>query len=302
MEEARGETQRRPFSRSNGTITRVVKAGTEASPAISPEVRPPAGTAPPRHVVITGASSGIGAALARNYSRPGGVLSLTGRNAERLDCIAAACRARGAVVEVERLDVTDAVSMANWLCQRDADLPVDLVIANAGIGGAQVLTGASGEDGNIARHVLQVNVIGVVNTVSPLLKPFVLRRRGHIAIISSVAAFLGLPDAPAYSASKAAVRVYGEALRRCHALDGIRVSVVCPGFVGTPMSATLPFRTPFLWTAEKAARRIADDLTRGKAEIVFPWQLRVAAKLTHVLPPALVDLALVRLTTRLTRS
>jgi short-subunit dehydrogenase len=125
--------------------------------------------------------------------------------------------------------------------------------------------------------------------VIPLLPRFVARGRGHVVIMSSLAAHIGLPDAPLYSASKAAIRVYGHGLRRLLGPKGIRVTVICPGFVATPMSASVPGRPPFLWSAERAAARIVAGLGRGKREISFPWQLAVLARLAAALPPPLID-------------
>jgi short-subunit dehydrogenase len=246
----------------------------------------------PDHVVITGASSGIGAALAKAYSRSGVRLSLLARNAARLDEAAQVGRARGAEVAVHTADVADAGALTRWLFDIDAQRPVDLLIANAGIGGAEVLARNSLESGDVARRVVSTNVLGVINTVTPLLPNFVARRRGHIAIVSSLAAFLALPDCPAYSASKAAIRTYGEAVRRLVAARGVTVTIVYPGFVATPMSASLPFRPPLIWDADRAAARIADGLARKRRQIVFPWSLGLAVRATSILPSAVIDLIL----------
>jgi len=252
----------------------------------------------PRHIAITGASSGLGAALARLYARPGVTLSLTGRNTDRLARVADQCRAAGSEVATAVLDVTDAPGMDQWLRQRDAMRAFELVIANAGVGGAGVIAPDSGESGPVARQILEINLIGVINTVTPLLPGFVARRHGHIAIMSSLAGFIALPDAPTYSASKAAVRLYGHALRRRVVSQGVWVSVICPGFVATPMNASLPVPRPFLWSSERAARYIVAGLARRKREIVFPLALRVAVRLANLLPAALMDAVLIRASQR----
>jgi short-subunit dehydrogenase len=169
----------------------------------------------------------------------------------------------------------------------DLRAPLDLVIANAGIGAVAALD--SGEPGSVARQILAVNAIGVVNTVTPLLPRFVARRHGHVAIMSSLAGLIGLPACPAYSASKAAARAYGGALRSLLAPSGVRVSVICPGFIDTPLMAPLQSRLPFLWTVDRAALHIARALARGRREILFPWRLATAMRLTAMLPPAAVD-------------
>lgn len=246
-------------------------------------------SAHPSHILVTGASSGIGAALARRYAGPGVRLSLLGRDRERLEAVALACRTRGADTAIRLCDVRDANAMQGFIEEIDAQLPIAMAIANAGIGGAQVIARASGESAETARAIFEINVVGVVNTVVPLLPRLVARGKGHLVIMSSLAAFVALPEAPAYSASKAAVRMYGEALRRLLAPRNIRVSVVCPGFVETPMSASLPGPRPLLWNVERAADVIVAGLARGKREICFPWQLAMLAKISAGLPAGIVQ-------------
>jgi short-subunit dehydrogenase len=243
----------------------------------------------PAHILITGASSGIGAALARRYARRGVLLSLTARNDVRIAQVAQECRQSGAESEWRTADVTDAENLRAWIEDCDARRPVDMVIANAGVGGVKVIATATGESSAIASEIVGTNILGVTNTVIPLLPRFVARGKGHVVIMSSLAAHLGLPDAPLYSASKAAVRIYAEGLRRLLASTGVRVTVVCPGFVATPMSASIAGRPPLIWSAERAADRIVAGLARGKREISFPWPLAVLAKLASALPSPLSD-------------
>jgi short-subunit dehydrogenase len=245
----------------------------------------------PRSILITGASSGIGEALARAYAAPGTVLSLGGRNADRLAAVATACRDRGATVDAEILDVTDPAATAGWVERRDDAAALDLVIANAGI------SGGGGSDDEATRRILATNVGGVVNTVSPALARMRRRGRGQIAIVSSITAFRGLPSAPAYSASKAAVKAWGEALRGRHARDGIEVSVICPGFVASRMTRGNPFPMPFVMDADRAAAIIRRRLARNRGRIVFPWPMHAAAWLLGALPSPLTD----RLTRNLPR-
>jgi short-subunit dehydrogenase len=250
----------------------------------------------PRHVLITGASSGIGAALARAYARDGVQLSLTGRNAERLENIVAQCGAWGAETHWKSLDVGDGAALSVWIAQCDTQAPIDLVIANAGVGGARVIANGAGEPLSVAHDIVTTNILGVANTVIPLLPRFVARGKGHIAIMSSLAAFVALPQAPLYSASKAAIRSYGQGLRRLLAPKGISVTVICPGFVETPMSATVPGGRPFLWDSDRAARHIVAGLARRSREIVFPWPLAALARIANILPPAFLDSLLARRT------
>lgn len=243
----------------------------------------------PSHILVTGASSGIGAALARRYAGPGVRLALTGRNRDRLEAVAEACRTRGADTVVCACDVRNAEAMRGFIEEVDTQFPIAMVIANAGFGGKMVIAGPSGEAADVARAIFEINVIGVVNTVAPLLPRFVAREKGHVVIVSSLAALIPLPDAPAYSASKAAVRSYGEALRRLLEPCNVQVSIVCPGFIDTPMSESLGGPRPFLWSAERAADAIAAGLARGKSEICFPWQLSMLAKLSARLPPSILQ-------------
>lgn len=247
-----------------------------------------------QHVVITGASSGLGAALALHYAAPGRLLSLGGRDTARLDTVSDACQGRGAIVEAMAVEVTDAAAMDSWLIGRDDAAPVDLVIAGAGIGGAAVVTAGMPETGDRARLIMAVNMGGVVNTVAPLLPRLIARRSGSVALIGSISGAVGLPQSPAYCASKAAVAVYGDALRRLLRQHGVRLTNILPGFIDTPMSQSLDLARPFLWTAEQAAQRIARDIARGRGQSVFPWQLRLAIGLQNILPLALTDSILAR--------
>lgn len=240
----------------------------------------------PRSIVITGASSGIGAALAAAYAGHGIRLALTGRNAGRLAVVADTCRQAGAEVTAAPLDVTDAAALAAWLGEIDGAGPVDLVIANAGISAG---TGQGREPAAQIRAIFAVNLDGVLNTVMPLLPAFQARRRGQIAIMSSLAGFRGFPGAPAYCASKAAVRVWGEALRGDLGNDGVEVSVICPGYIASPMTAVNKFHMPMLMPADRAAQIIRRGLARGRARIAFPWPVYAAAWLIGCLPPALTD-------------
>lgn len=245
----------------------------------------------PRSIVITGASSGIGEALAVGYAGPGISLALTGRDQHRLDKVADRCRNAGATVIAGIVDSADRAAMAAWLSAVDAAVPVDLVIANAGISAG---TGGGVETEEQARRILSVNLDGVLNTIHPLLPAMRARRRGQIALMASQAGFRGLPGAPAYCASKAAVRVYGEALRGDLAGEGIGVSVICPGFVKSRMTAVNRFPMPFLMDSEQAARAIRRGLERNAARIAFPWPMAAAVWLLALLPPGWTDAALAR--------
>jgi short-subunit dehydrogenase len=236
---------------------------------------------PTRHILITGASSGIGAALALRYAKPEMRLALGGRDRARLEAVAAACREHGAAAASEVIDVTDQAAMRTWVLAADGDSPLDLVVANAGISSH---AGAEVESEARARAVFAVNLEGVLNTAYPALERMAARGRGQIALMSSLAGYRGFPDAPAYSASKAAVKALAEAWRGALGPQGIRVSAICPGFIETPMTARNKFRMPFLMTAERAADVIASGLDRDRARIAFPWPMALGSWLVAALP------------------
>lgn len=246
----------------------------------------------PHHIVLTGASSGIGAALAQAYAAPGVTLSLLGRDATRLAQVAAAAQKSGATVVTGTADVTVRAALEPWLRARDDSCPVDLLIANAGISAG---TGGGGETAEQASRIFAVNIEGVLNTVHALLPAMQARQRGQIAVMSSLAGFRGMPGAPTYCASKAAVRLYGEALRGELAAQGIAVNVICPGYVATPMTAVNNYTMPFLMSAERAATIIKNGLAQNRARIAFPFPTYAAVWLLAALPPGLTDWLMARL-------
>ena len=233
-------------------------------------------------IVITGASSGIGEALALDYAAPGVALALNGRDRARLDAVAKACRAKGAEVDATPVDVTDRDALAAWLQRFDDAHPVDLLIANAGISIDK--DNSSLGDFSVIRRTFDVNLGGVLNSVEPLLPRLMQRRAGQIAIVSSLAGFFGLPYSASYNASKAAVRVWGESIRLVLKKTGIGVSVVCPGFVESRMTARAPFPMPFLMSAERASAIVRRGLARNKARIAFPFGTKAAVWLGMTLP------------------
>lgn len=246
----------------------------------------------PSTILITGASSGLGAALALHYAAPGVRLLLLGRNRERLSDIEILCRSKQAMVVTALMDVTDSTAMHQFIHQQFLLNPIDLVIANAGISGG---TGGAGEASEQARRIMAVNVDGVLNTVLPVLPLMTGRGSGQIAIISSIAGLRGLPSAPAYSASKAAVRVYGDALRGYLRAQGVAVSVICPGYITTPMTDANDFPMPFIMSAQAAACKIAAALAQRQGMVAFPWPLVMAVKLLTALPARWSDAILAKL-------
>ncbi len=239
------------------------------------------------HVLITGASSGLGAALARAVARPGATLHLGARRSAELEAVAAECRALGAEVTVRLIDVRDAAGMDAWVLGAGR---LDLVIANAGISAG---TGRSTEADIAARDIFETNILGAMNTTLPALKlmaeqaPGADGWRGHVAVVASLAAFVAGPSAPAYSASKATVQRWTEARDATERARGICLHAVCPGFVRTAMTERNAFPMPWLMTAEVAARRTLDGIRRGKVRIVYPRRLYAIARVVGALPPGL---------------
>ena len=246
----------------------------------------------PQHILITGSSSGIGEALALRYAQKCVTLFLCAQNTERLNDVAQRCREKGAEVFVEKVDVTDASMMREWIFRCDDTAALDLVIANAGVSAGP---GKTGESAETTRKIFAVNVGGVLNTVLPALERIKPRGKGQIAMLSSLAGYRGLPSAPAYSGSKNAVRAWGEALRGHLKPQGIEVNVICPGFVVSRITAKNEFPMPFLMPASKAAEIISKGLAKNKGRITFPPLLAFGAWLTGCLPACVAEVVLTKL-------
>lgn len=241
------------------------------------------GRYPFHSVLVTGATGGIGSALARELAAPGQRLVLGGRDERRLKAIADDCRRAGAEVESAILDLTDWAAAAEWVRSADARKALDLVIACAGISGE---TGHPGDNPDFSRRLFRVNVEGTINTVEPVLPAMRARRRGQIGIVASIAGMRGVSRGPAYSGSKAALIVLGQGWREALAPDGIGVSVLCPGYVRTVMADVQRFRKPFMLEPADAARRMLEALVRNRAVTTFPWPVALAGWIFRTLPGA----------------
>jgi NAD(P)-dependent dehydrogenase (short-subunit alcohol dehydrogenase family) len=237
------------------------------------------------NVFITGASSGIGAALAREFAGRGARLGLVARRGALLDELIAGLP--GLHLRYEA-DVNDGPCLLQAARQFEAATGgTDIVIANAGIS-VGTLT-EHPEDLAVFRQVLETNLLAAVTTFHPFIEPMRKRRRGTLAGISSVAGVRGLPGAGAYCASKAALTGYCESLRVELRGSGVRVVTIAPGFIRTPMTAANPYPMPFLMEATRFARHAADAIIRGDRFRVIPWQMAWLARLLRVMPDALFD-------------
>ncbi len=247
---------------------------------------------PWQHIAITGASSGLGAAIARAAARPGVTLHLAGRDAARLAAVAADCAA--ATVHSTILNVTDAAACTAWVAGMGR---CDLMIANAGISAG---TGGGVESAEQVRAIFATNVDGVLNVALPAIAlmrgqaPGPDGVRGRVAVTASMAAFVAAPGAASYCASKSAVQRWAEATDASEKRFGVRLSAICPGYVRTPMTARNAFPMPWLMTPEEAARRTLAGLAAGRLRVAYPRRLYFFARIVGALPPGLRNAILSR--------
>ena len=239
-------------------------------------------------VFITGASSGIGQALAARFHRAGYRLALVARRAAEVQAWAQAQGFDAASWAVYAADVrdVDAITGAGRACIAAQGVP-DVVIANAGI--SVGVDTAMLEDLEVLRAIFETNNLGMAATFQPFVAPMCARRSGTLVGIASVAGIRGLPGHGGYCASKAAVIGYCESLRGELRASGVRVVTLSPGYVATPLTRGNPYRMPFLMPADEFADRAFEAIARGVSYRVIPWQMGVVAKLMRALPNALFD-------------
>ncbi|EHH68466.1 SDR family NAD(P)-dependent oxidoreductase [Gluconobacter morbifer] len=244
---------------------------------------PVSSTSPRFHALITGASSGIGAALALYYARPGTHLSLWGRNMRRLEETAEQVRKRGSTVSVLSLDLCETETAFETLRAADDENTVDLLVLGAGLGDIRP-EGALAEAAEDVRKISLVNFTTPATLATEMAGRMALRKQGNIVLLGSVAAFHDLPVATAYSGSKAGLARFSTALHAAMAPHGVKITLVSPGYVDTPMSRRLEGPRPFLVTPQKAARLIGRAVRQGRAHLVFPWPFMIARILEMLVP------------------
>lgn len=234
-------------------------------------------------VLITGASSGIGTELARSYAGKNTNLFLAGRDIDRLEAVAQLCRENGATVFTEVFDIKNRNSCLNWINSAEEVAPIDILIANAGL---MEIIGADEFQEPAEKTLSQIdtNLTGCVNVVAAAVPHFVKRKCGQIVLIASMAGLQPIGDAPGYSASKAGLVAFGESIYAYLKKYKINVSIICPGYISTPMSN--PHQHPRIleMSAEQAAKKIRTAISKKKAFYAFPFLLFILIKLGRYLP------------------
>lgn len=238
-----------------------------------------------KNILITGASSGLGYQLALSYAAPNINLILIGRDISRLSELQNLCLSKGAEVVIKSLDVRDKPQMTDYLQKISNSYSIDIVIACAGVS-AGTLDGP--ERPSQVEVIFNTNINGVLNTIMPIIPNMIARQKGNIVIISSMAGLMGLSSAPSYSASKACVRVFGEALRGYLKQYKVNVNVVIPGYIKTPMTEVNTFPMPFMISAKKAAKKIINGIEKNKGIIAFPLLTYILLKCLNLLPNQLI--------------
>ncbi len=244
-----------------------------------------------KNILITGASAGIGDALAKRYAndtREETHLILLARNLKKLEIAKQACEKKGASVEIHSIDVSKTIELQTLISAIDDKHPIDLIICNAGITSSIGLNGEA-EPWDAICNVIDTNLYGVLASINPLLTRMQARKKGQIALVSSLAAYRGMPITPSYCASKAAVKSYGEALRGWLCEYNIKVNVICPGFVESALSAQFKGDKPLMISADKAADIIYKGLEKNMARISFPFPLNLGMWFLALLPSGISD-------------
>ena len=238
----------------------------------------------PRTICITGASSGIGAALAKAYAAPHIHLILTARHVQRLEQVAKDCQERGATTAIHSIDITDQTTLTAWLAEQDQATPIDLLIANAGCSGTQ-LSEEYMDTYARTQRLWDVHTKGTLITIHAVLPNMQQRRHGQIAIMSSINALIPTGSSGSYGAAKAALLHYGQSLRGQLKKQGIAVNVICPGWVNSALTDLNTHPMPFKISADRASEIIKKQLKNNKPLLIFPWPMAWVTWIYRVLPP-----------------
>ena len=239
-------------------------------------------------VLLTGASSGIGEALALTLAKRGAILGLVARRREMLEDLAERCKNAGGDARVFAVDVTDADAIVQAADELLSDFGhIDILIANAGIGGNNPETRALRPEA--VKRVIEVNLVGAANAVHAVLPQMLKRGSGHLVAISSLAGFRGLPKSAAYSASKAGMTAFFESVRLDVQDKGIDVTIIQPGFIKTPLTAGRHNKMPFLMELDDAVPLFIRAIERKKKFAAFPWQLATFVRAGRIFPAWLYD-------------
>jgi len=237
----------------------------------------------PLHILITGAGSGIGKSIALEYAKLGCNLIMIGRRAETLAITQAEALSLGANTAI--FNVADVRSETQMQDAINSHPYIDICIANSGISGNPF----GKPQLENAREIIETNYFGVLNTIWPCISKMQRNGGGQIVVISSIASFIGMPTSPVYNSSKAAISSYIDGIRPSLNKQGLSVTLICPGFVSTPLVAENPYPMPFIMPAEVAAQKIIKAISRKKKLYAFPLQMYIMARIGALLPPALRD-------------
>ena len=234
-------------------------------------------------VFLTGASTGIGEGIALKLAKEGAVLGLLARRKELLDDLAARCEAAGGIARAFSADVTDAEALSQAATAfREEFGHIDIMIANAGMGGNDALTRAY--DPASVKKLIDINLLGAANSIYAVIGDMVERKSGQLVAISSLAGFRGLPKSAAYSASKAGMTAFFESVRLDNAKHNIDVTIIHPGFIKTPLTSGRSNKMPFIMELDDAIPYFIRAIENKKKFAAFPWQLAWVVKLAKIMP------------------
>jgi len=238
-------------------------------------------------IFITGASSGIGEYVAYEYARQGAILGLAARRINQLERVAEKCKELGGSPSIYETDVANQKTTKTAIDDFNAkNNGIDIVIANAGISGEVGLKNGDSSDIN---RMLLTNILGVTNTIIPVLPTMLKQKSGHIVVVSSVAGYRGLPGRSGYSASKVAIRFMINSWRLAFSKQGINFTTICPGFIDTDMTSSHKFHMPFLMDVEVFAKKMVKAVSKKKKTYITPWQWRLIIPIIKIAPDRLLN-------------